>query len=380
MLIVFSGNTSWSMYNFRLDLLRKLVSDGYAICVIAPEDEYTLKIKEAGIDFYPVKKLNRSGINPLEDIFLLKEYISIYKKLKPSFVFHYTIKPNIYGTLAAKYCKIPSISVATGLGNAFSKKGFLFYFVKYLYKLSTSFSSEIWFLNDSDKAVFETHHIIDKNKGFVLPGEGVNTTVFKTNNKYSVSESCHFLLVSRMLYDKGVQVFVEATKHLMSKGYKINSFLLGQLDADNPESISIETIQQWQAEGLVHYLGSSTNVANHIDQANVVILPSYYKEGLPKVLLEAASMEKPIITTNVPGCKEVVDDRINGYLCNPKSVFDLAQKMELFIQLPLEDKINMGKAGREKVLKYFDVDIIIDIYKKKLAFHHIVHLPSQSAK
>lgn len=371
MLIVFSGNTSWSMYNFRLGLLKNLLSSGYDICVIAPEDEYTSKITEAGIKFYPVKKLNRSGINPYEDALLLKEYIQIYKKLKPTFIFHYTIKPNIYGTLAAKYCKIESISVATGLGNAFSKRGGLFYFVKFLYKLSSFFSKEVWFLNDCDKVIFEKHKIITKNNSFILPGEGVNTTVFKSSNEQLSQDSTHFLLIARMLYDKGVKVFVEASKLLLAKGYKINSFLLGQLDSDNPEAISLQTIQDWQKDGSVSYLGSNDKVSQFIEKANVIVLPSY-REGIPKVLLEAASMEKPIITTNVPGCKEVVDDGVNGYLCEPKDINALAEKMEAFIHLSNEEKINMGKAGRDKILRNFDENIIIDIYKKKLTQYHIL--------
>ncbi len=371
MLIVFSGNTSWSMYNFRLGLLKNLLSNGYKVCVIAPKDEYTEKIIEAGIDFYPVKKLNRSGINPFEDFFLLNEYIKIYKKLQPDFIFHYTIKPNIYGTLAAKYCKIGSISIATGLGNAFSKKGMLFYFVKYLYKLSSYFSKEIWFLNESDKLVFEEHKIITKGNVFILPGEGVNTSVFYPSKKIITEETTQFLLVSRMLYDKGVQVFVEASKLLIAKGYIIHSKLLGQLDSGNPESISLKTILTWEKEGIISYLGSSNNVSQYIENASVVVLPSY-REGIPKVLLEAASMEKPIITTNVPGCKEVVDDGINGYLCEPKDVIGLSEKMIQFIHLPAEEKNKMGKAGREKVLQQFDEKIIIDIYKEKLAQYSIL--------
>jgi glycosyltransferase involved in cell wall biosynthesis len=359
------------MYNFRLGLIKKFILFGYEVCVIAPEDDYTEKIKAEGIRFVPVKKLNRSGINPIEDLILCIEYVKIYKILKPSFIFHYTVKPNIYGTLAAKYCKIKSISITTGLGNAFSNNGALFYFAKYLYKLSSIYAAEVWFLNSSDRAIFFKNKIITERNSFILPGEGVNTSLFKPTQPYPENEVTTFLLVSRMLYDKGIYIFTEASRILIKKGYAVSSILLGQLDLDNPEAISIETIEKWQQEGIITYLGSTTDVKPYIEKANVVVLPSYYKEGIPKVLLEAASMQKPIIASRIPGCIEVVDDGVNGYLCTPRDVEDLSEKMEKFIHLSQVEKIAMGKAGRKKIMQNFDEDIIINIYLDKIKQHSI---------
>ena len=364
MLIIFSGNTSWSMYNFRLGLMKKFIQFGYDVCVVAPEDNFTNKIIDEGIKVVTVKKLKRSGNNPLQDFSLYWEYIGIYKKLQPDFIFHYTIKPNIYGTLAARFCKIKSISIITGLGNAFSSNGILFRIAKLLYKLSLAYPVEIWFLNSSDKSIFISNGIIMADKGFILPGEGVDTTVFSPALHHPENTITTFLLVSRMLYDKGIEEFVEASKLLLKKRYALTSLLLGQIDYDNPEVIALEVLEKWQQEGIVQYLGSTNDVKAYIENVDVIVLPSY-REGIPRILLEAAAMEKPIITTRIPGCVEVVEDGVNGYLCEIKNVEDLANQMEKLILLPIEEREKMGVAGRKKVLADFDEKIIIDIYRQK---------------
>lgn len=364
MLIVFSGNTSWSMYNFRLGVMKHFLNLGYRVCVVAPEDEYTKKIIEDGIQFMPVKNLRRSGNNPIKDLALFIEYIKIYKLLKPDFIFHYTIKPNIYGALAAKFSNIKNISITTGLGYAFSNKGLLYYFVKYLYKLSLSYPLEVWFLNSDDQIIFVKSKIVTADKSYLLPGEGVDTNNYKPPAIYFKNDINTFILVSRMLYDKGIQEYVEAIKLLKKKGYIISCFLLGKIDNENPEAIALETIAEWQQEGLITYLGQTTDVKAHLAKTHAVVLPSY-REGVPKILLEAASMGIPIITTKIPGCIDVVEDGINGFLCNKQDSADLAEKMEKFILLSECEKIKMGKEGRKKIMLNFDEKIIINIYINK---------------
>lgn len=364
MLIVFSGNTSWSMYNFRLGVMKHFLKLGYRVCVVAPEDEYSKKILAEGIQFIPVKNLKRSGNNPIKDFVLFIEYVKIYKFLKPDFIFHYTIKPNIYGALAAKFTNIKNISITTGLGYAFSNKGLLYYFVKYLYKLSLSYPLEVWFLNSDDQIIFIKNKIVLADKSYLLPGEGVDTNFFKPSTITFKSDITTFILISRMLYDKGIKEYIDASKILKENGYNISCLLLGQIDNDNPEAITIETITEWQKEGFITYLGQTTDVKSYIAKAHVVVLPSY-REGVPRILLEAASMGIPIITSEIPGCTEVVEDGINGFLCDKKDSVDLAAKMENFILLTNEERIKMGNEGRKKMLKDFDEKIIIDIYIKK---------------
>jgi glycosyltransferase involved in cell wall biosynthesis len=368
MLIVFSGNTSWSMYNFRLSLIKEFVHSGYQVCIVAPEDEYTEKIRAEGIRVITVKKLKRSGNNPIQDFNLFLEYVKIYKYLQPAFIFHYTIKPNIYGSLAAKICNIKSISITTGLGNAFSAKSLLYYFAKYLYKISSVYALEVWFLNSSDKSVFLNNNIIPESKSFILPGEGVDTSVFTPTLHAPQNAKTTFLMVSRMLYDKGIKEFVEASKLLVKKGYALSSSLLGQIDNDNPEAIALEIIEKWQQEGNVKYLGSTKDVKPYIENVDAIVLPSY-SEGIPRILLEAASMGKPIITTRIPGCTEIVEDGVNGYLCETKNVEDLAAQMEKLILLTADERKKMGEAGRKKMQESFDEKIIIQIYKAKCDFY-----------
>ena len=364
MLIVFSGNTSWSMYNFRLGVMKHFLNSGYKVCVVAPEDKYTAQIKAAGIEFIPVKNLKRSGNNPLKDLVLFFEYLKIYKFLKPDFIFHYTIKPNIYGALAAKISNIKNISITTGLGYAFSNKGLLYYFVKYLYKLSLSYPLEVWFLNNDDRIIFIKNKIVTAGKSYLLPGEGIDTNFFKPPAIYFESEVTTFILISRMLYDKGIKEYIDAIELLKEKGYSISCLLLGQIDNENPEAIAIETIIGWQNKGFITYLGQTTNVISYIAKTHAVVLPSY-REGVPRVLLEAASMGIPIITTRIPGCSDVVEDSINGFLCTVKNSIDLAEKMEKFILLSNKERIKMGIAGIKKMQENFEEKIIIDIYKKK---------------
>ena len=352
------------MYNFRLNLIKKFIHFGYEVCIVAPEDEYTEKIRATGLQVITVKKLKRSGNNPIQDFNLFLEYIKIYKALQPAFIFHYTIKPNIYGTLAAKICNVKSISITTGLGNAFSTKGGLFYFAKYLYKISSVYALEVWFLNSSDRSIFINNKIIPEYKSFILPGEGVDTSVFMPTLQYPENKTTTFLLVSRMLYDKGIEEFVEASKLLVKKGYALSSSLLGKIDNDNPEAIALEIIKKWEYDGIVRYLGSTKDVKPYIENVDAIVLPSY-SEGVPRILLEAASMEKPIITTRIPGCEEVVEDGVNGYLCEPKNIEDLAAQMEKLILLTVDKRKKMGIAGRKKMLASFDEKIIINIYKEK---------------
>lgn len=365
MRIVFSGNTSWSMYNFRLGVMKKFLSLGYEVYTVAPWDNFTEKIEQEGIRVVTIKNLKRSETNPIREFKLLREYISVYKALQPDIIFHFTIKPNIYGTLAARYCNIACISVTTGLGNAFSKKGVIFLAAKYLYKISSSYSKETWFLNENDRDLFVKSNVLPLSKTFILPGEGVDTSRFPATQYPLKEEPVEFLLIARMLYDKGVGYFVEASKILKAKGYNISSVLVGDIDKDNPQNIGADQLAKWDAEGAVSYKGGTQNVKPFIENSHCMVLPSFYKEGLPRILLEAACMERPIITAVNPGCVDILDDGVNGFLCQPRDAADLADKMEKFIKLSYLEKINMGKAGRKKVLLKFDENIIIDIYLQK---------------
>ena len=361
--IIFTGNTAWSMYNFRLNLFRKLKKYGYEVIIIAPYDKYAEKLKKE-FEYYDVF-IDSKGVNPVNDLKTLWQYYKLYKNIKPDLIFHYTIKPNIYGTIAAKLNGISSIAITTGLGYAFINENLITKIVRFMYKFSFLFAKEVWFLNRDDKNIFLHQNIIDNKKAVVLPSEGVDTQKFQPINCKKTDNIFRFLLIARMLWDKGVGEYVEAATMLKRKCKDVEFLLLGSTGVDNPKTISKDTIQKWENQGIVKYLGVSDNVKEEIAKVDCVVLPSY-REGTSRVLLESASMEKPLITTSVPGCKEVVDDGINGYLCKVKDANDLANKMEKMLNLSEEERIAMGKAGREKTLNEFDEKIVIDKYLKSI--------------
>ncbi len=350
--IIFSGNTAWSMYNFRKNVIGSFVEKGFRVIVIAPEDdEFGKKIKSIGCEFIPIK-ISGKGVNPINDFQIFLSYIKIFRKYKPDFCFFYTIKPNIYGSLAAKVLKIRHVAITTGLGYVFLSNGIVSKIAKKLYKISFKNVEQIWFLNEDDYDAFRKEGIVSDAKCHIMKGgEGIDLTSFQ---EASQPESISFLLMARMLWDKGVGVFADAARELKKKYPEVEFHLLGFVGVDNPSAISIEQIRAWEKEGIVKYLGVTNDVRPFIANASCIVLPSF-REGIPLALLEGAAMGKPLITTNTPGCKEVVDNEINGFLCCLKDVKSLHEAMEKVILMSEEERTNMGHAGRKKIEMQFDV-------------------------
>ena len=358
--IVLSANTAWSIYNFRYGLVKKLIDLDYQVVIIAPYDEYSDKLKEMGCEVFDID-INGKSTNPLDDLKTFWQYWKLYKKIDPDLIFHYTIKPNIYGTLAAKLSGIRSIAITTGLGYAFINENLITKVVKGLYRFSLRYAEQVWFLNTDDADIFKRYGLVDESKMLILPGEGIDTSKFQPVDAKKRDDTFRFLLVARMLWDKGVGEYVEAAKNIKKKHKNVDFLLLGAVGVDNPTAIPRETIEKWESDRIVKYLGTTDKVQNELAKADCIVLPSY-REGTSRVLLESASMGKPIITTNVPGCKEVVDDGINGFLCEVKDSEDLSDKMERMLHLSEEERVYMGKAGREKAMKEFDERIVIHKY------------------
>jgi glycosyltransferase involved in cell wall biosynthesis len=299
--------------------------------------------------------------NPFRDLFLIFQLYRHYRTIKPLIIFHYTIKPNIYGTIAAKLAGIKSIGIVTGLGYAFLTTNLVTRLIRRLYKFSFRFSFKVWFLNQDDMGLFIHEKLIQPQKAFLLPGEGVNTDEF---SPISVSRTEHdiiFLMIARILWDKGVQEYVDAAKIIKSRYPNARFQLLGPTDADNPSAVPRSTVEEWHRQGSIEYLGISGHVVAEIAKADCIVLPSY-REGISKVLMEAASMAKPLIASNVTGCKELIDDSITGYLCEVKSSSSLAEKIEKMLQATTEERIEMGNKGRDKMIHYFDEKKIIQFY------------------
>ncbi|MCZ4673876.1 glycosyltransferase family 4 protein [Citrobacter sedlakii] len=367
--ILLVANTLWSVYNFRYGVIRSLIENGYKVTVVGPHDQYVQQLTEMGCNIELIN-LSPQGKNPFKDLCLIYELISIYKKLKPDFIFHYTIKLNIYGSIAAKLTNSKSIAITTGLGFVFNQDTILTKFISLLYSLAFRYSKEVWFLNNDDKAIFIKKNILKEDKAFILESEGVDTEYFapaiKENSSVELTSGVTFLLIARMLWEKGVGEYVEAARRIKEKYADVRFQLLGACDSENPGAISSQEISNWHREGIIEYLGVTKDIRPFITNADCVVLPSFYREGVPRVLMEAASMAKPIITTDNVGCKDVIIDGQTGFLCKSRDANDLVKVMLEFIAAPQVDKLRMGDCGRELMKEKFDEKIIIDIYHRTL--------------
>ncbi len=362
--IVIVSNTSWSLFNFRLNLARFLKQSGYEVSLIAPSDDYSSKL-EREFNFYDIK-INSRGKNPLEDIKTFINFYRLYKQIKPDFALHFTIKPNIYGSFAAGILGIKTINNITGLGKIFMNKSLTTNIVRLLYKYSQTRVFKIFFQNKEDFNEFLKNKLVAEDKCDLLPGSGVDTKRFSPIKTYKNTSIFIFLLIARLMWDKGIGEYIGAAKNIKKIYNNVEFRLLGFLNNHDDDSLNINHIQKWSDEGLVNYLGVSNDVKLEISEADCVVLPSFYAEGTPRSLLESASMAKPIITTYNVGCKDVVDNGINGYLCEIKNVDDLTEKMEMILNLSEEDRIVMGQAGRKKMLLEFDETIVLNKYLSEI--------------
>jgi len=362
-------NTSWNIYNFRVGLLKALQEEGYKIIAIAPYDEYAQKLEDLGFEYHEIK-MNNKGTNPLEDAKLIWDFYRLYKKLNIDALLHYTIKPNIYGAMAAKMLGVPVIANISGLGTVFLEDGTSSKIARFLYKVALTHPQKIFYQNSHDRDLFVDSNLVKAEKTALLAGSGMDCEKFAPRNVTRKSESMNFLFVARLLKDKGIVEYVDAARELHAQ-HDVKCYILGAYYEGNPSAISPEQMKVWEEEGSVIYLGVSDDVGEHMAGVDCVVLPSY-REGLSRVLLEAASMEKPLITTRVPGCQEVVDDGVNGYLCEVKNSTDLKNVMQKMMLLSPDARERMGKKGRQKVIAEFDEKRVIESYKKALleVLHH----------
>jgi len=361
------SNTTLTIRNFRIGLMRALKSKGYNVIFCAQDNGYAEEVIKNGFTFIPLV-IDRKSTNFFIDLRQIVTLYKIYKKEKPDIVLHYTIKPNIYGSIAASLAGVPCINNITGLGYVFIKKNIIYFLVKFLYKISCNLAKRTFFQNKDDLGLFLEKGLIDKKKSVLVSGSGVDTKFFSPVFCQSVEKrdsSFVFLFTGRFLWDKGIGEFVAAARLTKQRYPKTQFWLVGIIDSGNPAGISKEIIIDWEKEGVISYWGEVKDVRPFICQSDCVVLPSY-REGIPRSLLEASAMGKPIITTNTSGCREVVEEGINGFsvpVKNEQALFDSFCKM---IELSPEVRLKMGKAGREKVKKEFEENIIIDTYIKEV--------------
>jgi len=385
--ILISINTSWNLYNFRAGLILALVEAGYEVVVAAPPDDYSARLKELGCRYIPLPMSNK-GTNPVSDLWLLMRFWWLLRQEMPNAYLGYTVKPNIYGSIAAHSLGISAINNIAGLGAVFIKDTLLTQFVKRLYKIALSKSNTVFFQNEDDRVMFIEAGLVPASITDRLPGSGVDLAKFAYHaplekvgldqvdehvgsdilgsQAVRVEQKVSFILIARMLFDKGIGEYVEAARLIKARYPQVTFNLLGFLDVQNPAAISRTQMNEWVSEGVVNYLGTTDDVRLYINSTDCVVLPSY-REGVPRSLLEAAAIGRPIITTNAVGCKEVVDDGVNGYLCQPRDAVDLANKIEKMLLLSDVQRTEMGLRGREKVEREFDERVVIGKYLRVLA-------------
>jgi glycosyltransferase involved in cell wall biosynthesis len=327
---------------------------------VAPADEYVHRLSALGCRYVPLPMDNK-GTHPGRDGLLFFRYLRLFRQEQPDVFLSYTVKPNVFGSLAANAMGIPVVNNIAGLGVVFINDDWLTRLVRWLYRLSLSRSVKVFFQNDEDRQMFVEGGLVDISITGLLPGSGVDLTKFVPVPLPNVSP-IRFLLIARMLWDKGIGEYVEAARLLKRRGVEAEFCLLGFLDVQNPAAISRAQMDEWVAEGIVRYLGISDSVSDLIAQADCVVLPSFYREGTPRTLLEAAAMARPIVTTDSVGCREVVDDGVNGFLCRPRDAVDLADKLALMVALTPGERKSLGLRGREKAERQFDEQIVIHKY------------------
>lgn len=365
--IAFVSNTLWSIFRFRFSLIRQLLKDGYLILVVAPEDD-TLRHFEhlENLSYVPLFHLKQGFSSPFGELKLRKELQQIYRQHQPDLIFHYTIKPNIFGTMAARANGIPNIAVVTGMGYAFTNSGILSLLAIPLYNRALKKANQVWFLNEGDKIYFIRKGIIRRTPSLILPGEGIDTNKFQPIEKVHESrEMVRFLMISRLLNNKGVKEYVAAARTVKAKFANTEFAIAGSYDSTLPDRIPEELYGVIKQGKEIRYISQTDDIRNEIADADCIVLPSY-AEGLSMSLMEGASMEKPLIAANVSGCRELVMHGISGYLCEVKNADDLAEKMTRFVQLPSENKLMMGKNGRKLMIEKYELQQVIHIYKENI--------------
>lgn len=361
--ILLSANTTFALYNFRYNLMKELQRQGYEVVCVG--DKPNERLEKEGWKFVPCH-MDRRGKNIINDLKLFLEYLKIFYEEKPDYIFNFTIKPNIYGAVAAKILGIPTINNVTGLGDMFDGGKCNSKIVSLLYKIAFRFPKRIFFQNNDDMNIFLNNRLVRKEKCVRIPGSGVDTIKFVPAEKKVVDNKIRFLFLGRISNKKGVRIINEVSKLLTPKYPNIEFQLLGKIYTDEDEHISLEEIKEWEKQSNIRYLGTSSDVRNEISQADCIIFPSFYREGVPRSLIESAAMGKPILTTDNVGCRDIVENGYNGYLADPKSVESMLGIVEKFLNLSKNQQERLGENGRKKVVEQFDERIVIKSYLNEI--------------
>lgn len=359
--IALVANTTWNLYHFRLPLLKWCAENGYHVLAIAPPDDDEPIPSVSNVQYIPLYQLERKGMNPIQDLRLYAELLAIYQKWQPDLIIHYTIKPNIYGGLAAKTLNLNYFCVVTGLGYTFLKQGWLYYLSKQFYKQAFQKALTIFFENEDDKQLFETLKIVSSAQAIAVNGCGIDTQSFQYLPKTVEHQPFTFGFVGRYLKDKGFVEYVAASEQIQKVYPQIRCWTVGSTDVDNPATVLDAQIQEWEQAQIIENQGFAADIRAYLRNMDCLVLPSY-REGMATILAEAAAMHKPIITTNVAGCRNMVESGKNGYLVAVQSVPELAQAMLKMYELSAAERTQMGLHSRRKAEHSCQAAPIVQVY------------------
>lgn len=362
--VLITVNSAWNVLNFRREIIDTLLTRGHRVTILAPSDDSVAELEKMGCHFVHLE-MNVKGLNPIQDAKLLYSYINFFKSLKPEIILSYTIKNNIFGALAAQTSGIPFIPNVTGLGTAFLSGGILQLVAVSLLKFAFGKSPIVFLQNEDDRKLFISKNIVKPAQSRLLPGSGINLLEFSPQESEQPNDKIVFLMIARLIKDKGIFEYVEASKIVKKVCPEVSFQVLGPLVSDNRSAITSSTLQDWQKHEFIEYLGHQNDVRPFIAKADVVVLPSY-REGAPRTLIESAAMGKPLIATNVPGCRSVVKHNESGLICEARSAESLAAACLELIQMTDQDRLTMGLAGRRFMETNYDHKMVVAMYLKAI--------------
>jgi glycosyltransferase involved in cell wall biosynthesis len=364
--VTFSANTTWYLLNFRKGTIRAFLERGYDVVTLSPRDEYVDGLEALGCRHIHIP-MSQLGQNPLMELWTLARYALAYARLKPAMAFHFTIKSNVYGSLAARVLKVPYASNISGMGSAFNKRGVLQTLMRGLYQVSQKRATRVFFQNPEDMEYFRAAGIMPDDKVRLLPGSGVDLSHFAPHQRVrSPGAPFRFVFAGRILWEKGFPYLPDAIRVLKGRGLTVECVIYGACYEGNPKGVSRQQLAAWEAEGLLTYGGMLNDVRTAYEAADAVVLPTYYREGVPRSLLEASAMGKPLVATDWVGCREVVEDGVNGFLCAPRDAESLAAALEKMMALDEAALQRMAAAARDRVEQRFGEGLVVEAYVEAL--------------
>ena len=363
--VLMTVNAAWNIWNFRRPLVQALHADGHRITILAPPDGAVPDLEALGCRVLPLQ-MSVKGLNPIEDLHLVRRFKRAFREERPDIVLSYTIKNNVFGALARRSPPLPFVPNVTGLGTAFLSGNMLQTVAETLYRTAFAPLPVVFFQNADDRALFIERRMVRPDQARLLPGSGIDLEHFRPVPLPGAGQPTTFLMIARLLRDKGVVEFVEAARRIRKTHPGTRFQLLGATASENRTAIDTATLADWLEEGVVEHLGTTDDVRPAIAAADCVVLPSY-REGAPRTLIEAAAMARPLIATDVPGCRAVVEEGLTGLLCAPRDAGSLAEAMHRFLALPAVERAGMGRRGRDKMVREFGQERVIEAYREVIA-------------